>query len=186
METFPIGILLFVFSSILAWKIPWTEEPLTLQSSHATVHGVAKNQTRLSDFTPYTYVCVCVCVWESESRLVISDSLWPHGLYSPWDSPGCSLLWGIFPTQGWNPGVVHCKGNSLPAEPPGKPKNIRVVTYPFSRGSSWPRDRIGVSCIADGFFTSWATWEVIYVCVCVCVCVYMYIYIYTHRCIIRF
>ena len=33
-------------SSILAWRIPWTEEPGGLQ----TVHGVAKSQT-LSDFT---------------------------------------------------------------------------------------------------------------------------------------
>ena len=34
-------------SSILAWKIPWTEEPGRLQS----VHGVEKSRTRLSDFT---------------------------------------------------------------------------------------------------------------------------------------
>ena len=33
-------------SSTLAWKIPWTEEPGRLQSM-----GVAKSQTRLSDFT---------------------------------------------------------------------------------------------------------------------------------------
>ena len=33
-------------SSILAWKIPWTEE-----SGRLTVHGVAKSQTRLSNFT---------------------------------------------------------------------------------------------------------------------------------------
>ena len=33
-------------SSVLAWKIPWIEEPGRLQ-----VHGVAKSQTRLSDFT---------------------------------------------------------------------------------------------------------------------------------------
>ena len=31
-------------SSILAWIFPWTEDPL------ATVHGVTKSQTRLSDF----------------------------------------------------------------------------------------------------------------------------------------
>ena len=44
---------------------------------------------------------------ESESHLVVSDSLRPHGLYSPWNSPGqntgvgsCSLLQGIFSTQG--------------------------------------------------------------------------------------
>ena len=33
-------------SSTLAWKIPWTEEPGRL-----AVHGVAKSQTRLSNFT---------------------------------------------------------------------------------------------------------------------------------------
>ena len=64
----------------------------------------------------YIYVCVCVCV----SCSVISNSLWPRGLYlarllCPWDSPGkntgvgChSLLQGIFPTQGLNPGLLHC------------------------------------------------------------------------------
>ena len=45
----------------------------------------------------------------------MSDSLWTHGLYSPWNSPGqnigvdsCSILQGIFPTQGSNPGLSHC------------------------------------------------------------------------------
>ena len=44
---------------------------------------------------------------ESESHSVVSNSLRPHGLYSPWSSPGqntgvsvLSLLQGIFPTQG--------------------------------------------------------------------------------------
>ena len=32
-----------VHSSILAWRIPWTEKP------GATVHGVTKSRTRLSD-----------------------------------------------------------------------------------------------------------------------------------------
>ena len=51
---------------------------------------------------------------ESESHSVISNSLWPHRLYSPWNSPGqnigvgsLSLLQGIFPTQGSNPGLSH-------------------------------------------------------------------------------
>ena len=35
-------------SSILAWKIPWTEEP-----GGATVHGVAKSWTRLSTWHDY-------------------------------------------------------------------------------------------------------------------------------------
>ena len=48
----------------------------------------------------------------SESRSVTSDSLRPHGLYSPWNSPGqntavgsLSLRQGIFPTQ-----VSHIAG----------------------------------------------------------------------------
>ena len=50
------------------------------------------------------------------SRSVISDSLQPHGLYSPWNFPGQNtevgsrpLLQGIFSTQGSNPGFPHCK-----------------------------------------------------------------------------
>ena len=33
---------------------------------------------------------------------------------------------------------------------------LEWVAYPFSSGSSWPRNLTGVSCIAGGFFTSWA------------------------------
>ena len=50
-----------------------------------------------------------------ESRSVVSNSLWPHGLhrlYNPWNSPGqnmgvgnLSFLKGIFPTQGLNQGL---------------------------------------------------------------------------------
>ena len=70
---------------------------------------------------------------ESESRSVESDSLWPHGLYSPWNSPGqntgvgsLSLLQGIFPTQRIKPRSPALQADSLPAEPQGKPKNTGV------------------------------------------------------------
>ena len=46
----------------------------------------------------------------------MSNSLQPHGLYSPWNSPcqnigvgTLSLLQGIFLTQGSNPGLLHCR-----------------------------------------------------------------------------
>ena len=48
-------------------------------------------------------------------KLVMSESLWPHWLYSPWNSPGkntgvgCHFLLQIFPTQGLNPGLPHCR-----------------------------------------------------------------------------
>ena len=48
--------------------------------------------------------------------VVVSDSFPPHGLYSPWNSlnqntgmGSCSLLQGIFPTQGLNQGRLHCR-----------------------------------------------------------------------------
>ena len=52
---------------------------------------------------------------ESESHSVMSNSLWAHGLYSPWNSPGQSTGVGRFPssgdlpTQGLNPGLLHCR-----------------------------------------------------------------------------
>ena len=58
---------------------------------------------------------------ESVSHSVMPDSLRPHGLQPtrllcPWDFPGkdtgvgCHfLLQWIFPTQGLNPGLLHCR-----------------------------------------------------------------------------
>ena len=62
----------------------------------------------------------------------MSHSLWPHGLYSPQNSPGqntwggsLSLLRGS--SQPRDQTQVSCiTGDSLPAEPPGKPKNTGV------------------------------------------------------------
>ena len=52
---------------------------------------------------------------ESESHSVVSNSLWPHGLSSPWNSLGQNtgvgrlfLLQRIFPTQESNWGPLHC------------------------------------------------------------------------------
>ena len=137
-----------------------------------------------------------VFMFGSESCLVMSDSLQPHGLYSPWNSPGqntgvgtfsrdlpkpgiepqsptlqadslptepqgkpkntrvgsLSLLQGIFPTQGSNPGFPHCRQTLYHLSHQGKPWILEWVAYPFSRGSSWPRN---VSCITRGLFTWW-------------------------------
>ena len=49
---------------------------------------------------------------ERESCSAVSDSLQPHGLYSPCQSTGVdslSPLQGIFPTQRLNPGLLHCR-----------------------------------------------------------------------------
>ena len=96
----------------------------------------------------------------------MSGSLRPHGLYSPWNSPGqntgvgnLSLLQGIFPTQGSNPGLPHCSQTLYQLSHNGSPSILEWVAYPFSRGSSWPRNWTRVSCIAGGLFTNWAMRE---------------------------
>ena len=104
-----------------------------------------------------THPCMKTCS-ESKSHLVVSGSLWARGLYSPWNSPGqntgvgsLSLLQRIFPTQGSNPGLPHCRWNLYQLSHKGSPRILEWVAYPFSRASSWPRNRTGVSWIARGF-----------------------------------
>ena len=69
----------------------------------------------------------------------MSDSLRPHGLYSPWNSPGqntgagsLSLLQGNFPTQGLNPGLPHCWWILYQLIHKGSPRILEWVAYPFS------------------------------------------------------
>ena len=105
-------------------------------------------------------------VFDSESSLVVSNSLWPHGLNSPWNFLGqntgvgsLSLLQGIFPTQGSNPGLPRCRRILYQLSHKGSPRMLQWVAYPFSSGSSWPKDWTGVSCISVGVFTNWAIRE---------------------------
>ena len=102
----------------------------------------------------------------SESCPVMSDSLLPHGLQSPWNPPGqnsgvgsLSLLQMMFPTQGSNPGLPPCRWILYQLSHKGSPRTLEWVAYPFSSRASRPRNWTGVSCIAGGFFTSWATRE---------------------------
>ena len=91
-------------------------------------------------------------------------------LCSPWSSPvqntamgGLSLLQGIFPNQGSNPGLLHCRWILYHLSHQGSPRILERVAYPFSSGSSQPRNWTGVFCIAAGFFTNWAIREPPYI-----------------------
>ena len=127
-------------------SLPWTKLPLL---------------TLNVEYLLSAYFCLF-----SESNSVMSDFLWPHGLYSPWNSPGQnmrvgshSLFQGIFPTQGFNPGLSHCRQILYQLSHRRSPRKLEWVAYPLSSGTSWPRNRTGVSCIAGGFFTNWAMRE---------------------------
>ena len=83
---------------------------------------------------------------ESASHSVMSNSLRPHGLYSPWDSTGqntgvgsCSLLQGIFPTQRSNPGLPHYRRILYQLNPQGKPCHYRFIkTHKMYKTKSEP------------------------------------------------
>ena len=86
-----------------------------------------KDSTKRKNYSPILFL--------SESHSAVSNSSRPHGLYSPWNSPcqntgvgSLSLLHGIFPTQGSNLGLPHCrqilyqlnKGSPISLENSGK------------------------------------------------------------------
>ena len=104
---------------------------------------------------------VLSCIWH----------LQPHGL-----QPARLLCrWGFSRQKYWsrlpcpppkdlpNPGIKPrspaLQADSLPAEPPGKPKNTGVGSLSLLQGNFPTRHWTRVSCIAGGFFTSWATTE---------------------------
>ena len=109
---------------------------------------------------------ICTLVNESESHSVMSDSLRTQGLYSSRNLPGQnagvgsrSLLQGIFPTQGSNPGLWHFRQILYQLSHQDFPRILERVACAFSCRSSRPRNPTGVSSIAGGFFTSWAPRE---------------------------
>ena len=71
-----------------------------------------------------------------------------------WTTP-VSLFWGIFPTQGSNPGFPQCRWILFyQLSHQGSPRIVEWVAYPFSSGFSWLRDWTRVSYIAGRFFTN--------------------------------
>ena len=137
----------------------WPSHPKDARKWHPAVHNwvlqwsVPSTVLRVTGPSPWS------C--ESESHSVMSDSLQPPGLYSPWNSPGqntgvgsLSLLQGIFPTQGSNPVLPHC--SRILYETQGKPKNTGIGSLSFLQWIFQTQESNWVSCIAGGFFTNWA------------------------------
>ena len=102
---------------------------------------------------------------EGESCSVLSDSLWPHGLYRGLNFPGQNSGVGNWVAIPFSRGssqpraktqVFHIAGRFFTSWAKGKPG---VGSLAFHSGSSWPRNWTGVSCIAGRFFTNWAIRE---------------------------
>ena len=84
-------------------------------------------------------------LFHKEPSGLVKESYIPNPfVYRKWKS--LSRVW-LFVTHG-----LYSPWNSLG-------QNMEWVAFPFFRGSSQPREQTQVSCIAGGFFTSWATRE---------------------------
>ena len=135
LKTFFKKVYFFFNLLIIAknWKHPdvlqWVNGYINCDTS------VTWNSTQQQEETSYCYMQLKKKMWKS----VMSDSLQPHGLYSPWNSPGqntgvasLSLLQGVFPT---NPGVKHLdesKRNSAVWEKPISKSNILRVSLKYT------------------------------------------------------
>ena len=119
---------------------------------------------------------LCLCLSISLELLVNSNTvvevsqlcltLWPNGLYSPWNSLGQNTGVEAFPfsseysqprdlTQ-----VCHIAGGIFcQLSRRARLRTLEWAAYPFSSRSSWPRNLTRVSCIAGGFFTNLAIRE---------------------------
>ena len=108
---------------------------------------------------------------EAEMKVKVAQlylTHWNPMVSSPWNSPGQNtgvgslsfLSWGwVFPTQGSNSGLSHCRQILYQLSHKGTPRTLEWVDYPFTRGSSLPRKWTGISYIAGRFFTNWAIRE---------------------------
>ena len=114
---------------VLSWYNPITQmKKLRIKEAKISCSSLTARKWQLvfekSGFFFSKYLFSC----ESESCLVMSNSLWPRGLYSPWNSPGqntgvgsLSFLQRIFPTQGSNPVLLHCRWILHPLSHKGSP-----------------------------------------------------------------
>ena len=90
-------------------------------SAFSTEKYLNLEQTTSAKILSYSAAHMLCKLYENVNCSVVSDSLQPHGLQptrllSPWDIPGKNtgvgchfLLQRIFPTQGSNPGLPHCR-----------------------------------------------------------------------------
>ena len=118
------------------------------------------------------------------------DSLRPHGLYPtrllrPWNFPGKStevgchfLLQGIFPTQGLNPGLPHCRQTFLPSEPPYfiqfqlKTRKLQLRINNLSKNTQFRnhRSRVLLHALNPCYFSCLLVYQTILVLFIIVVC----------------
>ena len=112
-------------------KIQWT----TFRIRQFITYTESNQKSKPKGFVRVSYSGLCPHSQKKKSKMLLSQSCLT--LFNPMDySPPGSSVHGIL-----------------------QARILEWITISFSRGSSWSRDRIQVSCIAGRFFTIWDTRE---------------------------
>ena len=153
----PLEKEMAIHSSILAWEIPWTEEPGSLQSMglQRVWHNWATNTLWGKGWMQWWREAVYICGNELKKYNKGNGNHVSHcwtrrslickgrrtGLHSPWNSPGqntgvgrLSLLQGIFPTQGLSPGLLDCRQILYQLSHRGSPRILKWVSLSLLQG----------------------------------------------------
>ena len=139
---------------------PWVShgqmEPILCPMSCLPPAHPHSASSRPEIWEPSLILWLCYSSKWSESHSVMSDSLRPHGLYSPWNSPGqhtgvgsFSLLQDIFPAQGSIPGLPHCRQILYQLSHQGSPTLLRISL--ILPPSLHPRDSFIISYLHWNF-----------------------------------
>ena len=128
------------------WKQQETKVNLSSSNSNYRHQLQVEDHYYVLAFTAPKSTVLCV-VAQSCPTLYDPMACSPPGFSVRGDSPGkytgmgChALLQGIFPTQGLDPGLPHCRQSLYCLNHQGSPRILEWVAYPFSRGSSRPRN----------------------------------------------
>ena len=154
--------LVWAVQDALEWS--WQASQSPGQFSVCCLHAVCAQELRFLWWAPLAFkpakgIClprVRPQVW-CESCSVVSDSLWLH---SPWNSPGQntgvgspSLLQGIFPTQGLNLGLPHCRQILYQMSHQGRCRCLGRCLKPFaSQGGSLSLQHPPLLCFLLGMW----------------------------------
>ena len=149
------------------WEASGNEKGMNVQRICDFIHCWRSLRRRRVTVTTFPSTCVHFCNASFISRESVKVTQLCLTLCNPMDIHGILqariLQWvafpfsRIFPTQGSNTGLPHCRQILCQLSHKESPRILEWVAYPFSSGSSLPRNWTRVSCIACRFFISWAT-----------------------------
>ena len=117
----------------------------------AAICGVAQSQTRLKRLSSSKQLKLWGKIEVKKLKSLQSHGLGPVRLLCPWNSPGKNnwvgghfFLQGIFPTQGWNPGLPHCRRILYQLSHQGSPKSLHHMS-----------ERKGIHSVRESVYTVW-------------------------------